>query len=255
MIRSLGWLAILSALLATPAHSQIVMRPTPPPQVTADDEAWYLSREPLFLDGQVYYPTGPVMHFHTGEMVRTGWVGGVPIYIRTTHEPRSLIYIPLTGGLVRPYERRRDGDLAGTVGSTAPSFPVVLPSAERLDPDPRRAPSPPTTHPASALGVVRGEAGRPGFAGTTGLAPAVPPVAPAPLQSARLPEGLNAVFVDYDGRRWFAAGHVVGFDAVRFHEIGGYQGFTVFAERGHPGVIYVPVVDGPPGLVTPYRLR
>lgn len=257
MIRCLGCLAILSALLSTSAHSQIALRPPPPPQVNADGERWYLNRDPIFLDGNLYHPTGPVIHFHAHEMVRTGWVDGVPIYIRTTQEPRSLIYIPISGGLVRPYERRRDGDLAGTVGSTPPSFPVVLPSADRVDPHPLRAPSPPTGSPVSAIGFVRGAWPEPRErpAGTAGVAPAVPPATAAPLTTARRPQGLNAVFVDYQGTRWFAAGQVVRFDAGRFQQAGDYQGFQVYVERGRPDVIYVPTVDGPPGLVTPYRSR
>jgi hypothetical protein len=251
MSRTLPILAILVCLAPSPAWPQIVMRPTPPPQVTADASHWYLSRQPILFDGIPYYPTGPVLHFSAQEMVRSGWLDGVPIYTRTTSEPRSVIYVPIAGGLVRPYERRRDGDLAGTVGSSAPSFPVVLAAAGRIDPDPRRAPAPPTGWRVSLLGTVPDvPVGAAGTAGT--VQPMAPPDAPV-LRTARPPEGINAIFIDHDGVRWRAGGPVVPFDPGRFTASGSYAGFTVYAESGRPDVIYVPVVEGPPGLLTPYR--
>jgi hypothetical protein len=257
MSRSLTCVVALSALLSAPAHSQIALRPAPAPEITADDAAWYLSREPIVLDGHPYFPTGPVIHFMPHEMARTGWIEGVPLYVRTTREPRSIVYVPLAGGLMRPYERRRDGDLAGTTGSTVPSFPVVLPAAERLDPDPRRAPAPPTGHPVSTIGFVRGETSTAvdRTAATAAAAPAALPPPEPVLRTARAAVGLNAVFVDHDGSRWFASGKVVPFDSRRFQPAGDYHGFTVFAEAGRPDTIYIPVVDGPPGLMTPYRAR
>lgn len=252
MSRSLAQLAALAALLSAPVHAQITMRPTPPPQVTADAEAWYLDRQPILLDGNLYYPTGPVQHFAANEMVRTGWLHGVPLYIRTTREPRSVIYVPIAGGLVRPYERRRDGDLAGTTGSTAPSFPVVLAAAERIDPDPRRAAAPPTGRPVSMLGIVPGAAPDDVAATTGSVQPTMPPYGAA-LRTARPPEGLNAIFVEYNGTRWLSAGPVVRYLDERFQAVGDYSGFTVYTEPGQPDVIYIPVVEGPPGLVTPYR--
>lgn len=258
MDRHVARIAALFVLLSATGHSQIAMRPTQPPQVTAGSEAWYVSGEPISVDGIAYYPSGPVTHFSRNEMVQAGWVGEVPVYIRTTREPRSVVYIPLAGGLVRPYERRRDGDLAGTVGSTAPSFPVVLPTSDADRPvQPLRAPSPPTGSPVSAIGHVPGEPAGvwpQEIIATSGMVPQPEPSRPlAPLRTARRPEGLNAVFVEYAGARWLAAGHAVLFDAARFQHLGEYQGFTVYRDGARPDVIYVPVVDGAPGLVTPYR--
>jgi hypothetical protein len=256
MSRSLTCLVALSALLSAPAHSQIALRPAPAPAITADDAAWYLSREPIVLDGHPYFPTGPVVHFMPHEMARTGWVEGVPLYVRTTREPRSVVYVPIAGGLMRPYERRRDGDLAGTTGSTVPSFPVLLPAAERLDPDPRRAPAPPTGHPVSTIGFVRERLSPVGrMAPSTDIVPVTPPPAEPVLRTARVPEGLNAIFVDYASTRWFAAGPAVPFDSERVRPVGDYHGFPVFADAGRPDTIYIPVVEGPPGLMTPYRAR
>lgn len=259
MIRHIACLAVLSAAVSSAAHGQIAMRPTPAPQMTAGNEAWYLSGEPISIDGIVYYPSGPTTHFIRHEMVQTGWVGDVPIFIRTTHEPRSIVYIPLAGGLVRPYERRRDGDLAGTVGSTAPAFPVVLPTDDARHSQPLRAPAPPTGSPVSTVGFVPGgpaaDWSREAI-GTAGAPPAVmPPHVSGSLQTARRPEGLNAVFVDYAGTRWFADGQAVRFDGARLQQIGDYHGFAVYREPARPDVIYVPAVDGAPGLVTRYASR
>ena len=72
-----------------------------------------------------YYPAGPRVHFMPFEMVRSGDFLGIPLYSRTTIEPYSVVFIPVGGGMMQPYERRREGELAGTVGSSAPSFPVL----------------------------------------------------------------------------------------------------------------------------------
>ena len=105
--------------------AQMTMRPTPYPVVTAEDERWLLSGEPITSDGVVYYPTGAQVYFNPYEMVRSGYYRGVPLYSKTTLEPYSVVFVPLPGGLMQPYERRREGDVAGTAGSTVPSFPVT----------------------------------------------------------------------------------------------------------------------------------
>jgi hypothetical protein len=44
----------------------------------------------------------------------------------------SLIYVPIGGNLMRPYERRRSGELAGTTGSRTPSWPVQTKTSDVL---------------------------------------------------------------------------------------------------------------------------
>jgi hypothetical protein len=107
------------------ANAQATLQPTPPPTVTAEAEQWYRNGEPVMFAGNIYYPAGAPIHFNGNEMVRSGTYQGVPLYSRTTIEPYSLVFVPLAGRVMQPYERRRDGDLAGTVGSTTPSFPVA----------------------------------------------------------------------------------------------------------------------------------
>ena len=57
-------------------------------------------------------------------MVRTGSNPRRAVYEDVTLEPYSMIYMPIGGPVMRPYERRREGELAGTVGSRTPSFPI-----------------------------------------------------------------------------------------------------------------------------------
>lgn len=263
--------AILTLAICAPAQAQISMRPTPPPAVTAESEDWYASGAPIVIEGNFYHQSGPVMHFNRNEMVRTGWLGRIPLYIRTTQEPRSIVYVPLGGGVVRPYERRRDGELAGTVGSRVPSFPVTLPSAEdREVAFPVRAPAPPTGVPVAMRGdpgEARAGSAAPGLEpaviGTTGAGLIPPqPVDPTPLETeparietVRLPVGLNGVFIEFDSTRWFADGPVVEFSPGRFTVIGDYHGFVVYAATAYPGAVFVPTVTGEPGLLTPYRPR
>jgi hypothetical protein len=259
-------LAFLLLCSIAPA-AQIASRGTPPPEVTADNEAWYVSGAPLVLGGITYYPSGPVTHFSSGEMVPSGMFERVQVYRRTTQEPGSIIYVPLRGGLVRPYERRRSGPLAGTAGSTAPHFPIVLPATEAL----RGAP----TATAAVVPVVPQAVGTSGFAvgtapeartlmgrpeeagpavGTLGR-PAAAPRARPHLETARRPAGLNSIYLEFNDARWFAAGPTVEYSSERFARIGEHRGFPVYEARGEPGVIYIAHVAGSPDLLAPYRTR
>ena len=249
------------------AHAQIAMQPTPSPAATAENEDWYLRGEPITAGGRVYHPSGPVVHLHGNEMVLSGQIENIPFYTRTTQEPGSIIYIPLPGGVVRPYERRRAGDLAGTVGSTAPSFPVVLPAAERRNDEPLRAAAPPTGSPVGLMGrPVSAELpsipaefpADPQVTGTTGVVslPAVR-LSGGAFVTARKPVGLNNVFVDFEGTRWFSAGRAVAPDEG-FTRIGDHNGFAVYSRTGNAGTIYIATIataHGAAPLLAPYRAR
>lgn len=269
MTHRFSYFCIVALLVGSgvPAHAQIAMRPTPSPAATAEHEEWYLRADPITVGGRVYHPSGPVVHFHGNEMVLSGQIGNIPFYTRTTQEPGSIIYVPLPGGVVRPYERRRAGDLAGTVGSTAPSFPVVLPAAERREDEPLRAAAPPTGSPVGLTGrPVSAELpsapaefpADPQVTGTSGVAslPAVRPLARA-LVTARKPVGLNDVFVDFAGTRWFSAGRAVAPDEG-LTRIGDHNGFPVYSRTGSPGTIYIATIATAPAaapLLAPYRAR
>src|SRR5688572_21157906 len=117
-------LLLATLTIAAPAGAQVQSRPTDPPLVTAAAESWYQLREPLQFAGELYYPAGATVFFNGNHMVRTGHYNGVPLYADTTVEPYSIVLVPISRGTLQPYERRRNGDLAGTTGSRAPSFPV-----------------------------------------------------------------------------------------------------------------------------------
>ena len=262
-------LVLFCAATAVAAQAQVFMQPTPPPAVTAENEPWYLSGGPISFNGNVYYPAGAVTHFDRNAMVRTGIFDRTPIYIRPTQEPGSVIYVPLPGGLMRPYERRRSGDLAGTSGSSAPSFRVVLPSEEASQTVGLQAPSPPTGVPVGTAGMVRVISEPPPTpapvapaaqplpvpVGTTGVLPLFAAPARTRVQTVQRPVGLNDVYLQYQDARWFAAGPAVEFAADRFTRIGEHRGFAVYQEKGRPDTIYVSLLAGSPGLVTPYQRR
>jgi hypothetical protein len=242
---------LMLPLVAT--GQELLMQSTPPPAVTAESEPWFVARAPLLFGGTLYFPAGPQVHFNRDEMVRTGYFGAIPVYTRTTLEPGSVIFVPLSGGLMQPYERRRSGELAGTEGSIPPSFPIENP-AERRDDAWRRlgAIGPPTgaaTAPASSIVAFTETAPTPSATralGTTGM------VRRHPLATAVRPEGLNGVFVTFDNQRWFSSGEAVPFDAAAFRQVGTQNGLAVYSHPAHPGTIYIPVARDVAGLVAPY---
>jgi hypothetical protein len=119
-------LLLQSSLLGARLQAQVDMQPTPPPRVSAASEEWYVNRVPIVIDGDNYYFAGAVRPFNGDEMVRSGFFGSIPIYVDVTIEPFSVVYVPIGGGLLQPYERKRTGQIAGTEGSRTPSFPVQL---------------------------------------------------------------------------------------------------------------------------------
>ena len=252
--------ALMGVLVAgSMTLAQTALQPTPKPIVTAENEPWYQAGLPITVNGTTYYPTGPQVHFNGNEMVRSGHFQGIPLYSRTTIEPYSFVFAPLSGGLMQPYERRRAGEIADTVGSLSPSFPVVrwaeqagieyVPGAGML-----QAQSPP-----SLVGeIVEREAVD---AGARGTAPA-PPVGTTgyrpplgPLETARRPEGVNAVFIELGGRRYFSDGQAVTFDEKLFTRSGDYHGFPVYKHAGEADTVYIPPLAGESRILTPYRAR
>jgi hypothetical protein len=233
------------------ARAQIKLQPTPAPTVTAETENWYQTGEPIVFAGNYYYPAGPAIHFLANEMVPTGSYRGVQLYSRTTIEPYSIVFVPLAGGLMQPYERRRAGDLAGTTGSSVPSFPVEIPSAFGAPP-PIQAAGPPfvetqmsneyVARPQTALGVepplVSG-APSSSSVGTIGRLSAAP--RPKPVG----PPSANGIFVEFDHARWYASAPPKDLDSASLRRIGEWHGFPVYATRSTgESTIYIPVTQG-----------
>lgn len=256
MRRTALLLCLVPLLSGSPLHAQVQSRPTEPPAVTAAGESWFVNRVPIIVGGEVYFPAGAAVFFDRNTMVRSGSLAGVPLYIDTTVEPFSTLLVPGARGLMQPYERRREGSLAGTTGSRAPSFPVQ--ATPGSDGTLLMAPASPLT--ASATGSS-------GFEEI----PLVPPpdtdsltqpvITAAPLasrttgetRSAMRPESNDGVWISWDGRRWVSDGPAVPIAAGMFTRVGDYAGFPILTRPGAPrDVIFIPTRAG---LVAPYRLK
>jgi len=173
-------------------------------------------------------------------MVQTGDIEGVPIYADTSVEPYSEFLVPIGRGLVQPYERRREGDLAGTTGSRAPSFPVRSPAEEGVAPgqpwpgQPRQPAPPRAAEPQQQ-------------------APEPEQAEPAAhVVTARPPQNNRGIWIRYQGSRWDSAGEAVQRDAS-FTRIGEYHGFPVYSRSGTAQAgqeIFIPTRDD---MLAPYR--
>ena len=255
-------LLLLTLFSGTPAGAQVQSRPTDVPIVTADNESWYVEREPIQFAGDVYYPAGAAVFFGGNRMVRSGHFNGVPLYSDTTVEPYSLVYVPVSRGLMQPYERLRDGALAGTTGSRAPSFPVRVTATSATAPQ-AAIPPPALPIPIGAVSAYTPE-GIPGTSATSGVPRAVTtsaivaaPTLPAPVRTsigtAVRPQSNDGVWVSYLGEKWVSAGGPVPLTPAEFRRVGSYNGLPVFARQGTVDqVIYLPAREG---LIAPYRLK
>src|SRR5438552_3380356 len=249
-------LFLFALLAATPVMAQVVSVPTARPIVTADNESWYLNGDAIQFQGDDYYPAGADVFFNANQMVRSGDFKGIPLYTDTTLEPYSVVYVPLSRGQMKPFEKRRTGSLAGTTGSRSPSFPVqAVPTTAA----PIQAAGPVTglpstvseAGPATTAPVAAGTSGTyvPQPVGTGGVAVIPRPTAVATIPAPRANDG---VWISYLGEKWFSAGTAVPLTSG-FRVVGAYAGFPVFARGGSSAqVIYVPSLEG---MVAPYRLR
>jgi hypothetical protein len=252
-------LIALALVLIAPliASAQVQSRPTDPPLVTAEREPWYVQGDPVQFAGNNYYRAGASIFFDGNRMVRTGNFLGIPLYADTTIEPFSLVLVPIGRGLMQPYERPRDKELAGTVGSRAPSFPVSGTPSGSTQP---MAPSPPTSlvpfllneSPATADSSGRTRAAAPAAAGDNRTASA------APQQPAATPEEIQAVrekvWVEFRGQKWVHAGAAIPLAGSGLVKTGEYAGFPVYVRQDGSSDtrIYLPALAD---LVTPYELK
>jgi hypothetical protein len=182
------------------------------------------------------------------------------VYTDTTIEPYSIVYVPIQRGLMQPYERPRQGALAGTVASRTPSFPVRLTSSTVLP----QAPAAPTALPApiGAISVYTPEPSPAAvlpvvapLAVTTSANATTQPNSETGLTFATIgrPTSNDGVWIRYLGEKWISAGPAVPITPESFRVVGSYEGFPVFARKdGSEQVIYVPTRAG---LAAPYRLK
>jgi len=248
---TLGLAISMAVLFPKVSNAQAYAFGTPAPEVTAAAVDWQAKSEPIVVNGLVYLPTRAFRLFDAQVMKQTGVYERVPVYSDVTLEPYSILYVPISRSSMRVYERKRDGDLAGTVGSRTPSFPVEI-----------------------ASDTVRQNADRAtvaaGVAVATGTAPSSVPAPASSVGTTFAPDrdrrrvslqsipgpagGANGVWLEFNGAIWYADGPAVSFTPDRFEPIGEYRGFPVYRDkRNAKGEIWVSVVkDGP---VAPYRQR
>ena len=260
-------LTLGAALLAAsaPAHAQATWQPAPVPLVTAENTTWFQSGEPITWDGGVFYPAGARRAFNPYQMVRSGSFRGIPLYTDATLEPNSIVFVPLAGAIVQPYERRRTGALAGTLGSLAPSLPTTI-GVEGTQPEIAQAAAPPTYAPpyevpAPAARPVATAPVEPAPVGTSGTTPPPERVATSGRPrivtitnrppNAKTPKGISGAWIEYNGRKWVASGWAVDL-SDQFALAGAYRGFPVYRLDGDSSTIYVPTT---PGLVVPFKAR
>ncbi|MGE3404947.1 MAG: hypothetical protein AB7K63_20340 [Vicinamibacterales bacterium] len=202
---------------AVTISAQVENRAAEPPQQSAASEAWYLARQPITINGQVYYPAGPAIFFNGNRMVPSGQYNGVPIYADPTVEPNSVFLVPIGRGLMQPYQRQRLG---------------AFPAAE--------APQPAARPPAEEPRPV----------GTAGTVVARPPA--RPVVSLLAPQGNDGIWIQYQGAKWVSRGPGVPLEGSGLTRAGEYAGFPVYERATEPGVIYVPTREG---IVAPYRRK
>ncbi len=233
----------LPLLLSAHAGAQVYQWRTPPPPVTAQYAEWQFGNEPIMVNSVLYHPTRETRFFDGEIMSQVGVYRSVPVYADVTLEPHSVVYVPVGRNLMRGYERRRDGELAGTQGSRVPSFPVDIPTSSAPEPAPIPAPM-----------TVPSPEPEPPLTRELTSAPRTARAAPTHIESVPGPPGPNGVWLLYDGARWYSRGPATIFMADRFTRVGEYRGFPVYREKnGRLDEIWVAVVqDGP---VAPYARR
>src|SRR5207248_6047228 len=99
------------------------------PEVIAAASDWQINAEPIVVQGIVYYPTREQRMFDGQVMMQVDVYDRVPVFADATLEPYSVAYVPVGRGQMRMYERKREGELAGTTGSRTLSFPVAIASS------------------------------------------------------------------------------------------------------------------------------
>jgi hypothetical protein len=172
------------------------------------------SGEPVVFGGASYYPSGPTVFFDGAAMVRSGSFKGIPIYVDGTRDPYNVVYVPMSGKLMRPYERSRTDQVADTLAPPVAAAPAELEEAISETPEAVPPPAPDDRRPAP---------GRP-QASTNALS-AVPAAAN------------RGIWIVFDNKIWILADRQPYLPS--FTPDGTYHGFRVYKDATRPGEIYV----------------
>jgi hypothetical protein len=239
----LGFVLTVAVLVPNIGNAQVFKSPTPPPEKTAAGASWLINGQPIMVGGITYYPTRAFRQFDPEVLVQTGRFDGVPVYSDTTIEVNSEIYIPVASTQLRVYERRREGELAGTTGSHVPRFPVETPDVVAAD----------DATATSDLAVATGGTVVP--RAVADAAVLTDRARPRRNVMTAVPAGAtNGVWLPFNGARWYSDGPAVSFSPDRFEPVGEYHGFPVYRDKtSDSDDIWVSVVkDGP---LAPYKKK
>jgi len=267
-----GLFLSVAVLLPKTGNAQVYQLRTPSPVVTASASDWQINSDPVVVNGLVYYPTRGFRFFDGQVMMQVGVVERVPVYADTTLEPFSIIYVPIGRDRMREYERRRDGELAGTTGSRPPSFPGQSPSVQALrdtsvgaagtsgliepaqPPLAAVAPAVPSSAVPATVGTSGGDAPNATSSVGTGGRSDRGLARRTLIESIPRPSGANGVWLEFNGARWYADGPATSFSPDRFEPVGDYRGFPVYRDKtAARDAIWISVVkDGP---LAPYVRR
>jgi hypothetical protein len=261
----------VAVLLPKVGSAQAYMLPTSPPDVSAANASWQINGEPVFYEGDFYYPSAPTVYFDGNVMRRSGMYRGIPLYVDATLQPGSMVYVPIGGRVLRPYERKRYGELAGTTGSRTPWYPIqrdvelsassgaigiqtpALASIEQpVVPEAggAQASAGPMVGTFNASGTFMTSTG--GSAGPVAGAPAPDISERRRVESIPPPQTNAGVWIEFNGARWFAGGSSQLFFEERFVQIGDYHGFPVYRVKNGPSnEIWIPIFAG--GSLASYR--
>jgi hypothetical protein len=263
----------VAVLFPTVGRAQVYRFRSAPPEVTAAGALWQVNSVPIVVDGIPYYPTRGFRMFDGQVMAQVGLFEGVPVYADTTIEPGSVVYVPVGRDRMREYERRRNGELAGTTGSRVPSFPVESPSDQMLkservgavgttgdiEPSPRAggADVTATLEPSfysSSVGTSRNRDARRRMSSLSASNASDRLPRRTSIESIPPAEPGNGVWLEFDGARWYSAGEAAPFTPDRFEPAGMYRGFPVYREKGSDAnrIWVAAVQDGP---LAPYNRR
>src|SRR5580765_2913224 len=244
-----GAVLTMAGLLPNIGSAQVYQSKTPLPPVSAQYEAWQFNDEPILVNGLIYYPTRERRFFDGEIMSQVGVYRHVPVYADVTLEPHSVVYLPIGRQSMRGYERRREGELAGTTGSRMPAFPVEVASSittmsRELRPE---VLAPIGTSGTFSTAGAAIPAPAPEVAIETAERPNVPRPSRTNIESIPQPRDNNGVWLEYAGSRWYSDGAAAVFDPNRFIEIGNYRGFPVYRDKSRGAdEIWVTVVAGGP---------
>jgi hypothetical protein len=203
----------------------------------AGETDWYRAGEPVLHRGELFYPGGPQTFFDKNVMVLVGVFRGVALYADPTVETGSVVFVPVAGTLMQPYEKLREGDLAGTSGSSTPSYPPATPTG--LETEPSTSAPVGTRLPAPPLGDSSG----PVTAAASGPPARVETIAPEPATRG------TGIWIEWDGVAWNAGGPPVKI-GPQLTRIGTYNGRAVFRGPGGENQIWVETAQG---MATPWK--